>query len=104
MYAPRLRVDFEFAGEPETEVNDRLVRRLQSGVASGLASNRIAVSVAGGAAIVRGAVASERDRKLAELMLHFEPGIASSAEPVAVRPAGVAKPHLPLPASRSERS
>jgi hypothetical protein len=91
MYPPRLRVAFEFTGEAEGEVNARLTGRLEKSLPGG-ASNRIAVSVAGGAATVRGAVASERDRKLAELMLLFEPGIARVWNQLQVRPADLPRP------------
>jgi hypothetical protein len=96
MYAPRLRVAFDYTGELEGEVNSRLTGRLEKTLPGG-ASNRIAVSVAGDAATVRGAVASERDRKLAELMLLFEPGIARVRNQLQVRPAELPQPPPPTP-------
>lgn len=94
MYAPRLRVAFDYAGELDGEVNSRLTDRLEKAL-PGRASNRIVVSVAGDAATVRGAVASERDRKLAELMLLFEPGIARVLNQLQVRPAELPRPPAP---------
>ena len=82
-------------GAVEGPVNSRLTGRLEKALPGG-SSNRIAVSVAGSAAIVRGAVASERDRKLAELMLMFEPGIDRVRNLLEVRPADEPKP-LPTP-------
>ena len=96
MYAPRLRVAFDYAGEAEGEVNSRLTGRLEKALPGG-ATNRIAVSVAGDAATVRGAVASERDRKLAELMLLFEPGIVRVRNQLQVRPADLPRPPPPAP-------
>jgi hypothetical protein len=99
MNAPRLRVAFEFAGEAQGEVNSRLTSRLEKTLPGG-ATNRIAVSVAGDAATVRGVVASERDRKLAELMLLFEPGIVRVQNQLQVRPAELPRPPpaAPIPA------
>jgi len=74
MYAPRLKVAFEFAPTAAIEVNSRLTHVLEAALPIE-SSSRIEVLVAGDAAILRGAVASERDRKLAELLLQFEPGI-----------------------------
>jgi len=76
MYQPRLSVDFDFARRPPAALNTRLTHRLESSL--GLAETaRVEVSVEGGTATLRGEVASERDRKLARLMLLFEPGISS---------------------------
>ncbi len=95
MYAPRLRIDFEFSPPPSTEVSDALVRRLQA-VPAPAGSSRIEVSVEGGVATLRGAVACARDRKLAELLVGFEPGIASVQNRLTVRSARLPPP-LPPP-------
>jgi len=93
MNAPRLRVDFEFSPQATTEVSDQLTRRLQA-AALRTGQSRIEVSVAGGVATLRGEVASARDRKLAELLVGFEPGIAAVKNQLAVRPAD---PPPPVP-------
>jgi hypothetical protein len=72
-------------GAATGEVNSRLTVRLEKAL-PGSSTNRFAVSVAGTEATVRGAVASARDRKLAELMLLFEPGIDRVQNLLEVRP------------------
>lgn len=91
MYAPRLRVAFDFVPTADSEVSSRLTRCLASALPAE-SSSRIEVSAAGDAAILRGAVASERERKLAELLLKFEPGIARVQNQLRVQPVG-----MPLP-------
>ena len=84
MYQPRLSVNFDFARRPAAELNSRLTHRLESSLAlAGTA--RVEVSVEGGTAILRGEVASERDRKLARLMLLFEPGISNVRDELIVK-------------------
>jgi len=76
MYQPRLSVDFDFARRRPAELNTRLTHRLESSL--GLAETaRVDVFVEGKTATLRGEVASERARKLARLMLLFEPGISN---------------------------
>lgn len=50
--------------------------------------NQIEVLVAGRAAILRGAVASAREQKLAELLLQLEPGIERVENQLQIQPAG----------------
>jgi hypothetical protein len=95
MNAPRLRVGFEFVPQVPTEVSDRLAHRLQA-ASPRAGTSRIEVSVAGDVAILRGEVASARDRKLAELLVGFEPGIAAVKNQLVVRPAD-SPPPLPPP-------
>ncbi len=97
MNTPRLRMDFEFAPQAPAEVSDQLTRRLQAALLR-TGTSRIEVSVAGDEAILRGEVASARDRKLAELLVGFEPGVASVRNQLAVRPAGLPAPPPPPPA------
>jgi len=91
MYAPRLRVAFDFPPTADSEVNARLTRHLAASLPVE-SSSRIEVLVAGDAAILRGAVASERERKLAELLLQFEPGIARVENQLQLQPVGLPKP------------
>jgi hypothetical protein len=76
MYRPRLRVDFDFARQPTPEINSRLTDRLASSLTRA-GTGPVEVSVEGETAILRGEVASERDRKLARLLLLLEPGIST---------------------------
>ncbi len=94
MNAPRLRIGFEFASETPTVVNERLTRCLEAASVR-VGTSRIEVSVAGGEAILRGEVPSARDRKLAELLMRFEPGIVSVQNQLVVRPADPPAPAAP---------
>lgn len=91
IYAPRLKVAYDFSPTTDIEVNTRLMRQLEASLPVD-SSNRIEVLVAGDAAILRGAVASERDRKLAQLLLQFEPGIARVENQLQVQPGELPKP------------
>jgi hypothetical protein len=93
MYRPRLKVDFDVAGQPIDQVSSNLIRRLESSLA--LAdSSWIEVSLVGRKAILRGEVASERDQRLARLLLLLEPGISDVRNDLAVKP----------PSSRPDRT
>jgi hypothetical protein len=84
--APRLKVGFDFTPQADADVSARLTQRLETKLRSN-ESRRIEVSVVGDEAILRGEVASDRDRKLAELLAGFEPGIARVRNQLVVRPA-----------------
>ncbi|MFH1266161.1 MAG: BON domain-containing protein [Planctomycetota bacterium] len=87
MYDPRLAVDFHFAPRPAETVNLELARRLESSLRlSG--SSRIEVSWEGGKATLRGEVPSERERKLARLMLLLEPGVSDVQNDLIVKASG----------------
>jgi hypothetical protein len=95
MYLPRLRVDFSFETPASSEIGRRVVTQLQATeTLTTLAP--IEVSVADGKATLRGVVASERDREMAELVARFEPGIASVKNEIQVRPS--LRPPPPAPA------
>jgi hypothetical protein len=85
LYAPRLKVAFDYAPTGVSEVNARLSRHLEASFPA-VATNQIEVLVAGNAATLRGVVASEWDRKLAELLLRFEPGIARVENQLQIQP------------------
>jgi hypothetical protein len=89
MYDPRLRVSFDFPQRPAADVTATLARRLQTSSAI-RRLGRIEVSLEGQTATLRGAVASERDRSLARLLVLFEPGISSVKDELTV-PTG--RPH-----------
>jgi hypothetical protein len=73
--APRLQVGFDFTPRPADALSFQLTQRVGSKLSSE-PSNRIEVWVEGGVAILRGEVVSERDRKLAGILVGFEPGVA----------------------------
>jgi hypothetical protein len=72
--APRLELGFVARLQPSQHTQITAVRRLQSSLPT-LDPDLFEVSVVDGVATLRGTVASERDRKMAELLLSFEPGI-----------------------------
>ena len=85
MYGPRLKVDFGFAPRPTAQVSTELTLRLESSLALA-GTGSIEVSKEGGKAILRGQVASERDRRLARLLLLLEPGISTVENQLIVGP------------------
>lgn len=95
MYAPRLRIDFGFAPQAASEVSAALTRRLQAAPFRA-GTSPIAVSVADGVATLRGEAASAQDRKLAELLVRFEPGIVSVQNQLTVPSAELPTPPPPL--------
>jgi len=113
MYAPRLRLGFTPTILPAPAIEMMAVQRLS--VSSAIRSTRpFEVSMAGRTATLRGAVASEHEKRLAGLMLLFEPGIskvenelavASSASKIpAAEPLSLPAPAaLPAPAPQKER-
>ncbi|MBN2473225.1 MAG: hypothetical protein JXB62_01355 [Pirellulales bacterium] len=91
MYRPRLRIGFAIPPQAPQTVSTELARRLQSCPGLHLQSP-IEVYLEGETATLRGAVASERDRSLAQLMVLFEPGISQVRNELMVK-------HLSLPAA-----
>jgi hypothetical protein len=85
MYPPRLQVSFDFQPRPQGEVSTKLAGRLGSILSLGESSS-IEVLVEGDVAILRGEVASERDRRMAGLIVLLEPGIADSRNELTVNP------------------
>ena len=100
MYDPRLKVNFDFTPRPADDLNTQLARRLESSLRPGR-SGRIEVSMEGATAILRGEVASERDRRLARLLLLLEPGISDVRNELTVTPAEATPERSP--ASRPAR-
>jgi hypothetical protein len=85
-YNPRLELSFEALPVPDTLLPARwaLDTLARSPQMSG--PSRIAVSLEGRTAILRGEVPSEADRDLAELLLTFEPGISAIQNELRVNP------------------
>ena len=96
MYPPRLAVGFSFPVRAPTETTARLTNRLASAL-SLPASSSIEVTVEGGAATLRGEVQSERQRRLAALLVRFEPGIAEVRNELRVAPVRSATPKPAAP-------
>lgn len=76
MYNPRLAVRFEYRTVSGPELSERIARQLELTESLRL-PQPLQVSVEGGTATLRGVVASEHDREIAELLVRFEPGISS---------------------------
>ncbi len=94
MYNPRLSVDFEFRQPAGEDVSSRLVGRLQSSLSLS-ETDRIEVATEDGKAILRGEVQSERSRRLAALLLLFEPGISDVQNDLIVKPPSSSPPSRP---------
>jgi len=84
VYEPRLSIAFDVTPPPAEAVAEDLARLLQA-APSLHATSPIEVSVEGRVATLRGEVASERDRLLAERLILFEPGIDSVRNELKVR-------------------
>lgn len=84
MYAPRLRVDFAHPQPAPQQMEASLTERLES-CTELYRLSPIAVSLEGRTAILRGTVASERDRLLAQQLILFEPGISQVKNELQVR-------------------
>jgi len=92
LYEPRLRVDFGFPTVSSEQVSTNLSRQLETSLTRHLRSAisidqicAIEVSLEGQKATLRGEVSSERERKLAELLALFEPGISEVQNELIVR-------------------
>ena len=85
MNPPRLQVSFAYSAPPAAELLSVLLQRLAA-CPEFHAIGSIAVSLAGRTAIVRGTVASERDRFLAQQLLLFEPGISTVQNELKIQP------------------
>ncbi|MGI6416422.1 MAG: hypothetical protein ACOX1P_12195 [Thermoguttaceae bacterium] len=98
MYAPRLKLGFEplALSAPRAEQSAAAKMTLSTAIQS---SGPIEVTMAGRTATLRGAVASEHDKRLAGLMLLFEPGISKVENELTVAPAALQAEAIPTPAS-----
>ena len=97
-YAPRLSVAFDVTRPSDQAVAQGLTRQLLASPEFH-STDRIGVSVEGAIATLRGEVASERDRSLAESLVLFEPGIDSVRNELKVRsPSKSPAEYLPAPA------
>lgn len=85
MYEPRLQVAFSFTAPPPTDRSTMLSRRLTA-AASFDPANPIEVVLENETAILRGVVASDRARSLAERLALLEPGISEVRNELVVGP------------------
>jgi hypothetical protein len=83
--APRLELGFVARRQPAEWKQITAVQRLQTSLPA-LDPSSFEVSVVDGVATLRGTVVSERDRKMAALLLGFEPGIARVQNELTVVP------------------
>lgn len=84
MYRPRLRVDFSFAPRQASQISRALAGQLQRTPAI-QPTSPIQVTVEGATAVLRGSVASERQRVLAGNLMLFEPGISKVQNDLTVK-------------------
>ena len=85
LYDPHLEVGFATKPRSPEALSSALARQLNSSPSLHL-SSPISVSVAGQTATMRGEVADEWDRAMAEQMLLFEPGISEVQNQLTVKP------------------
>jgi osmotically-inducible protein OsmY len=76
LYDPRLQMEFEYAPPAVETISSTLAHRLEASKSIRWVGP-LAVSMEGQTATLRGTVASERDRALAEQFALFEPGIVA---------------------------
>ncbi|NUQ65016.1 MAG: BON domain-containing protein [Pirellulales bacterium] len=89
MYEPRLAVGFRFAPTSPERINSALEHRLTTSESIRW-TGPVEVSVEGPTATLRGEVVSEHDRRLAELLVLFEPGISQVRNELRVKPSSPA--------------
>jgi hypothetical protein len=104
VYEPRLSIAFDVTRPAEEAIAQNLARLLAA--SPGFPStSRIEVSVEDATATLRGEVASERDRTLAERLILFEPGIDSVRNELKVtsRPQAPGEYLPPLPTAKDRK-
>ena len=103
MYAPRLRLGFTPTTLPAPAIETAMIERLS--VSSAIRSTvPLEVSMAGRTATLRGTVGSEHEKRLAGLMVLFEPGISKVQNELAVTtPESNSPVELPAPAPQKKR-
>jgi hypothetical protein len=94
IYDPRVELGFTMPARPRTELEAIVVQRMTTCL--GLQRlGRLAVSVEETTATLRGEVASEQDRDLAEQLILFEPGVYAVQNLLTVKPAAPQKTAAP---------
>ena len=85
IYPPRLQVSFAYSGPSTGRLSSVLSERLRA-CPEFHASGSVEVLLAGRTAVVRGTVASERDRSLARQLILFEPGVSAVQNELTIQP------------------
>jgi hypothetical protein len=93
-YPPQLVLGPDLSGPTTTAVVSGLERHLSRSSIRWV--TQFEVSLVGRTAVLRGAVATERDRALAEALVRFEPGISDVQNDLRVAPPGL-RPVTPEP-------
>ena len=83
-YPPRLEVGFDYPAVASASADRRAEQAIQ-GLMAAPDFRGVAVSVSAGNATLRGVVASDEARKLAEAVVNLEPGVSVVANEVQVR-------------------
>jgi len=94
MYQPRLEVGFNYGRPATKDVSSALAARLEA-CPELQRTGPIAVSLEGRTATLRGMVASERDRSLAQLLILFEPGISAVRNELTIPTPAAGPPNTP---------
>ncbi len=94
MYEARLRVGFDVSPRSLPEHTTMVARRLM-GVRAIDPASSIEVKLAGSTATLAGFVGSDREKRLAGMLLMFEPGISSVKNELVVRPPSTGPPQSP---------
>lgn len=102
-YPPQLVLGPDLSGPTTTAVASAVEQHLSRSPIQWV--QPLDLSIQGRTAVLRGAVASARDRELAEALVRFEPGISDvqndlQVAPLDSPPARPARPRAPLPESR----
>jgi hypothetical protein len=102
LYQPRLALAPELSGTPPGAIETALVEHLRR--SGGIRwTGPLKVSLEGRTAVLRGEVASARDRELAEALAQFEPGIDDVQNDLRVQPPAISTPVIPAgPESRGQ--
>lgn len=98
-YPPQLVLDPDLSGPTTTTVVSAVERHLSQLPIRW--AQPLEVSLVGRTAVLRGAVASERDRELAEALVRFEPGISDVQNDLRIAPLG-SLPEFPEPLPERE--
>lgn len=95
-YYPKLSIAFPVT-RPTAEARGAELAGRLTRLFPAVSENQIEVLVAGKTATLRGAVASARQRELAEIVARFSPGIFQIQNELTVRPPPVVAPPVPVP-------
>ena len=95
-YYPKLSIGFSVS-RPTVEARGAELAGRLTRLFPAVSENQFEVLVAGRTATLRGAVASARQRELAEIVARFSPGIFQIQNELTVRPPTAVAPPVPVP-------